>query len=205
MMRIFELNSSEISWIFTLGIILLAFSLRIMIELMDIKIKSLDFVSSVIMVLINLYLVQMMAELGSKRMLVAKPFLKIAVFSFTSYLFGIAAVQANLYIRLRRIRKSQIGKNSIKESLDNLPDGLCFSKLDGTPALVNRQMQMISYEVFGKHLVNDIKCAKLVREYKISEKTKILQKNPLVIEACGKIWFFQFIKDEKKKYRETIA
>ena len=205
MMRIFELNSSEISWIFTLGIILLAFSLRIMIELMDIKIKSLDFVSSVIMVLVNLYLVQMMAELGSKRMLVAKPFLKIGVFSFTACLFGIAAVQANLYIRLRRIRKSQIGKNSIKESMDNHPDGLCFSKLDGTPLLVNRQMQLISYEVFGKHLINDLTCARLVRECKVSDTTQILQKDPLVIGACGKIWLYQIIEDKEKKYRETIA
>lgn len=205
MMRIVELNSSEISLIFTLGMILLAFSLRLMIELMDIKPKSDAFILSVFIVLVNLLLVQILAELGSRRMLISKPFLNLWVSNFTSYLFGIAIAQIALFFKLRRIRKSQIGKNSIKESLDNLPDGLCFSKLDGTPALVNRQMQMISYEVFGKHLVNDIKCAKLVREYKISEKTKILQKNPLVIEACGKIWFFQFIKDEKKKYRETIA
>lgn len=205
MMRIIELNSSEISLIFTLGMILLAFSLRLMIELMDIKPKSDAFILSVFIVLVNLLLVQILAELGSRRMLISKPFLNLWVSNFTSYLFGIAIAQIALFFKLRRIRKSQIGKNSIKESLDNLPDGLCFSKLDGTPALVNRQMQMISYEVFGKHLVNDIKCAKLVREYKISEKTKILQKNPLVIEACGKIWFFQFIKDEKKKYRETIA
>ena len=44
MMRIFELNSSEISWIFIVGMILLAFSLRIMIELMDIKPKSDGFI-----------------------------------------------------------------------------------------------------------------------------------------------------------------
>lgn len=205
MMRIIELNSSEISLIFALGMILLAFSLRLMIELMDIKPKSDAFILSVFIVLVNLLLVQILAELGSRRMLISKPFLNLWVSNFTSYLFGIAIAQIALFFKLRRIRKSQIGKNSIKESLDNLPDGLCFSKLDGTPALVNRQMQMISYEVFGKHLVNDIKCAKLVREYKISEKTKILQKNPLVIGVCGKIWFFQFIKDEKKKYRETIA
>ena len=205
MMRIFELNSSEISWIFTLGMILLAFSLRIMIELMDIKIKSLDFVSSVIMVLVNLFLVQMMAELGSRRMLVAVPFLNLGVYSFTSYLFSIALIQVALFIRLRRIRKSQIGKNSIKESMDNLPDGLCISKLDGTPALVNRQMQMISYEVFGKHLINDLRCAKLVREGKVSDKAQILQKDPLVIGACGKIWLFQIIENKEKKYRETIA
>ena len=205
MMRIFELNSSEISWIFIVGMILLAFSLRIMIELMDIKPKSAAFLASVVTVLVNLFLVQMLAELGSRRMLISKPFLNLGAFSFTSFLFGIAAVQVALFIKLRRIRKSQIGKNSIKDSMDNLPDGLCISKMDGTPALVNRQMQLISYEVFGKHLVNDVRCEKLVREYKISEKTKILQKNPLVIEACGKIWLFQFTKDKEKKYRETIA
>lgn len=140
MMRIFELNSSEISWIFIVGMILLAFSLRIMIELMDIKPKSAAFLASVVTVLVNLFLVQMLAELGSRRMLISKPFLNLGAFSFTSFLFGIAAVQVALFIKLRRIRKSQIGKNSIKESMDNLPDGLCISKMDGTPALVNRQM-----------------------------------------------------------------
>lgn len=205
MMRIFELNSSEISCIFTLGMILLAFSLRIMIELMDIKPRSAAFASSVVMVLVNLFLVQMLAELGSRRMLLSKPFLNLGVFSFTACLFGIAAVQIALYIRLRRIRKSQIGKNSIKESLDNLADGLCFSKLDGTPALVNRQMQMISYEVFGKHLINDLTCARLIREGKVSKKTKILQTDPLVIGACGEIWLFQIVENKEEKFRETIA
>lgn len=205
MMRIFELNSSEISFIFIIGMILLAFSLRIMIELMDIKPRSAAFLASVFMVLVNLFLVQMLAELGSRRMMLSKPFLNLGVYSFTSYLFGIALIQIALFFKLRRIRKSQIGKNSIKESMDNLPDGLCFSKLDGRPALVNRQMQLISYEVFGKHLINDLRCAKLVREGKISDKTKILQTDPLVIRACGKIWLFLFIKDEEKKYRETIA
>lgn len=205
MMRIFELNASEISFIFIISMILLAFSLRIMIELMDIKPRSAAFASSVFMVLVNLFLVQMLAELGSRRMMLSKPFLNLGVYSFTSYLFGIALIQIALFFKLRRIRKSQIGKNSIKESMDNLPDGLCFSKLDGRPALVNRQMQLISYEVFGKHLINDLRCAKLVREGKISDKTKILQTDPLVIRACGKIWLFLFIKDEEKKYRETIA
>ncbi len=205
MMRIFELNSSEISIIFAICMVLLAISLRLMVELMDIKPRSAAFATSVVVVLVNLFLVQMMAELGSKRMLVAKPFLKIGVFSFTACLFGIAAVQANLFIRLRRIRKSQIGKNSIKESMDNLPDGLCFSKLDGTPALVNGQMQMISYEVFGKHLINDLTCARLAREGKVSKKSKILQTDPLVIGLEGKVWLFQIIENKEEKYRETIA
>lgn len=205
MMRIFELNSSEISIIFAICMVLLAISLRLMIELMDIKPRSAAFASSVVMVLVNLFLVQMMAELGSRRMLVAVPFLKIGVFSFTACLFGIAALQIIIYIKIRRMRMQGIGKNSIKESMDNLPDGLCFSKLDGTPTLVNRQMQMISYEVFGKHLINDLTFARLARECKVSDSTQILQKDPLVMGACGKIWLYQIIEDKEKKYRETIA
>lgn len=94
MMRIFELNSSEISWIFIVGMILLAFSLRIMIELMDIKPKSAAFLASVVTVLVNLFLVQMLAELGSRRMLLSKPFLNLGAFSFVSFLFGIAAYRS---------------------------------------------------------------------------------------------------------------
>lgn len=205
MMRIFELNSSEISIIFAICMVLLAISLRLMIELMDIKPKSAAFIASVFLVLVNLFLVQILAELGSRRMLISKPFLNLWVSNFTSYLFGIALAQIDLFFRLRRIRKSQIGKNSIKESMDNLPDGLCFSKLDETPTLVNRQMQMISYEVFGKHLINDLTCARLARECKVSDSTQILQKDPLVMGACGKIWLYQIIEDKEKKYRETIA
>lgn len=204
-MRIFELNSETISIIFAICMVLLAISLRLMIELMDMRPKSKSFLLSVVVVLVNLFLVQMMAELGSKRMIVAVPFLKIGVFSFTACLFGIAALQIIIYIKIRRMRMQGIGKNSIKESMDNLPDGLCFSKLDGTPALVNRQMQMISYEVFGKHLINDLTCARLARECKVSDTTQILQKDPLVIGACGKIWLYQIIEDKEKKYRETIA
>ncbi len=205
MMRIFELNSETISIIFAICMVLLAISLRLMIELMDMRPKSKSFLLSVAVVLVNFFLTQFLAELGSKRMLAARAFLNISVLGFAASLVGIAALQIIIYIKIRRMRMQGIGKNSIKESMDNLPDGLCFSKLDGTPALVNRQMQMISYEVFGKHLINDLTCAKLARECKVSDSTQILQKDPLVIGACGKIWLYQIIEDKEKKYRETIA
>lgn len=205
MMRIFELSSETISIIFAMCMVLLAISLRLMIELMDMRPKSKSFLLSVAVVLVNFFLTQFLAELGSKRMLAARAFLNISVLGFAASLVGIAALQIIIYIKIRRMRMQGIGKNSIKESMDNLPDGLCFSKLDGTPALVNRQMQMISYEVFGKHLINDLTCARLARECKVSDTTQILQKDPLVIGACGKIWLYQIIEDKEKKYRETIA
>lgn len=204
-MRLMDLNALSLSLVFIASMFLLAFSVRLMIEILDMKPKSWLFAASVAMVLINIYLLQFLAELGSGRMLVARPFLNIGVYSFASYLTSIAAIQLMLYLRVMRERTRTIGKNSIKESMDNLPDGLCFSKLDGTPLLVNGQMQMISYEVFGKHLINDLTCARLAREGKVSKKSKILQTNPLVIGLEGKVWLFQIIENKEEKYRETIA
>lgn len=204
-MRVMDLSTLSVSLVFIASMSLLAFSVRLMIEILDMKPKSKLFLCSVIMVVLNIFLLQFLSELGSKRMLVAKPFLNLGVFSFTSYLISIAAIQLWLFIRVTQGRGKTIGKNSIKESMDNLPDGLCFSKMDGTPALVNRQMQDISYQVFGKHLINDLTCARLVREYKVGDETQILQKDPLLIGVGGKVWLFQIIVDEEKKYRETIA
>ena len=205
MMRVMDLNALSLSLVFIASMFLLAFSVRLMIELLDMKPKSWLFISSVLMVIINISLLQFLAELGSGRMLVSRPFLNLGIYSFASYLVSIAAIQLALYLRVRRERPRTIGKNSVKESMDKLPDGLCFSKMDGTPALVNGQMQMISYEVFGKHLINDIRCARLIDEGKVSKKTKILQTDPLVIGLDGKVWYFQIIVNEEKKFRETIA
>lgn len=205
MMRVMDLNALSLSLVFIASMTLLAFSVRLMIEILDMKPKSGLFICSVAMVIINISLLQFLAELGSGRMLVARPFLNLGVYSFASYLVSIAAIQVALYLRVRRERPRTIGKNSIKESMDKLPDGLCFSKMDGTPALVNGQMQMISYEVFGKHLINDLTCARLADEGKVSKKTKILQKDPLIIGLDGKVWYFQIIVNEEKKIRETIA
>lgn len=204
-MRLMDLNALSLSLVFIASMFLLAFSVRLMIEILDMKPKSWLFISSVLMVLINILFLQFLAELGSGRMLVSRPFLNIGIYSFASYLTSIAAIQLMLYLRVMRERTRTIGKNSIKESMDNLPDGLCFSEMDGTPALVNGQMQMISYEVFGKHLINDIRCARLAREGKVSKKSKILQTDPLVIGLEGKVWLFQIIENKEEKYRETIA
>ncbi|MGN1250514.1 MAG: hypothetical protein ACI4XW_10620, partial [Candidatus Spyradocola sp.] len=43
---------------------------------------------------------------------------------------------------------------AIKESLDTLPDGVCFYAPDGQPLLVNEQMNRISGELFGREILN---------------------------------------------------
>ncbi len=51
-----------------------------------------------------------------------------------------------------KIRRSRIGRNSIKESFDNLPVGLCYFNPSGLPILVNRKMDQLVYEMIGRDL-----------------------------------------------------
>lgn len=49
-------------------------------------------------------------------------------------------------------RKNKIGRNSIKESLDNLPSGICFARPNGILVLYNRKMDALARELMGKDL-----------------------------------------------------
>ena len=60
-----------------------------------------------------------------------------------------------LFVRLIRHRKrDMLTPRSLKESLDTLPDGVCFFERDGQPLLVNTQMNKISSELFGSEILN---------------------------------------------------
>ncbi len=52
--------------------------------------------------------------------------------------------------------KNNISPHSIREALDNLPAGLCFSDCDGLPFLTNRRMYALSKEISGKELRSTI-------------------------------------------------
>ena len=51
-------------------------------------------------------------------------------------------------------RKTAITPSSIKESLDQLKTGLCFSQLNGLVILTNHRMNELSHAIFGKALQN---------------------------------------------------
>ena len=48
--------------------------------------------------------------------------------------------------------KARINRMSIKESLDNLPSGICIARKNGTLALCNRQMQRLFQQLAGMDL-----------------------------------------------------
>lgn len=202
-MTLSSLPGPILSLAFIASLLLLIMSIHIAVEWKDIKMRSPFFLYSLFFLFASFLPAQVLAEIGSGHMFLGRLFLHFPVYSLVLYLLAILSLEIFFMQTIRQIRKRQIGKNSIKESLDNLPDGLCFSKLDGTPLLVNRIMQEISYQVFGQWLVNDVVCAEAIKKKKIEPQADILQRHPLVIQANRKIWLIQLAHHDTVK--ETVA
>lgn len=69
-------------------------------------------------------------------------------------LFLLAAAETLLFRSLKRHQKTILTPMYAKESLDALPDGVCFFHADGQPLLVNTQMNRICAELFGRTMLN---------------------------------------------------
>lgn len=188
-------------FIASLAILLIAMDLSVE-AILTLRLPAL-FGLSALLVLAALLPAQVVAELGTGHIHLAEHVLSMPLFGFIAYLLLLLFFEGALARKLFKLKKEQLGENSVKESVDNLPDGICFSKCDGTPLLVNRQMQEISHQVFGKKLVNDLLCARDIEANRIRPRTKILQREPLIIESNSKVWQIKIIHHGLVK--ETLA
>ncbi len=98
---------------------------------------------------------------------------------------------------------------AVKESLDSLPDGVCFFLSDGQPLLTNSRMQKISGELFGTEILNADIFFNGLKEKNIDGKEKVLRTEPTVIlkTSDGKVWDFrkECISSHKENIFELIA
>ena len=168
-MTLFNLNTYNLAALFLLNTAILIVSVKIVVDTANSKLHSKYFVHSVFIFLLSFFSMQMLAEIGTGKLYFARPMVDLPLYLFILFDLFLCALELLFAISFIKTRKRIIGKNSIKESMDNLPDGICFSKLDGRPLLVNRVMQDISYAVFGNMLVNDVVCAENVRNNKIKK------------------------------------
>ena len=60
-----------------------------------------------------------------------------------------AIVAALLWRRQETWLRRELTSDSVREGLDNMPDGICFGTKEGIPLLVNRSMQEISSAALG--------------------------------------------------------
>lgn len=202
-MTLFTLNIYQLAILFLINSIIMVVSVKIVVEAANFKIRSRFFFHAVSIFLLTFIPLQILAEIGNGKLFISKIFLAFPLYLFIAYDIFLCTLESIFAVNFIKSNKEVISNNSIKESMDNLADGICFSKLDGTPLLVNRVMQDISYEVFGNMLVNDVVCAEDIRKNNIKKEALILQRNPLVIEALGDIWQIKVITHEN--VRETLA
>lgn len=66
----------------------------------------------------------------------------------------ILGIEAVFFINDMKWRRSHLSYNSIKESLDNMPYGICCYYESGMPRLVNLEMHLISEQLFGEKVTN---------------------------------------------------
>lgn len=202
-MTLLDLNTYQLAILFIINTGLLVVAIKAVVEVAFIKSWSKYFLQTVIILILSIFPIQVLAELGNGDFYLAKAFVDLPLYAFIAYDILLIVLEFIFAISFVKINRQTIGKNSVKKSMDNLPDGICFSKMDGTPLLVNRMMQDISFAVFGKMLANDLVCAKDIKNNNIKEGSKILQRDPLVIEAMGRTWQIKVIPHEN--VRETLA
>lgn len=203
LMTLANLNIYGLTLLFLVNALILVASIRLVVEAANIKIESKYFFFASLIFFLSFLPIQVLSEIARDKIFLAKKLLNLpplALLIYYGLLLTFEAIFAKNFISTTR---SVIGKNSIKESMDNLPDGICFSKMDGTPLLVNRVMQDISYQVFGSMLVNDLACAEQIQKLEIKKEAKILQMDPLIIEALGHIWQIKVVNHDNA--RETLA
>lgn len=112
------------------------------------------------------------------------------------------------FLLLRQKTRNSLTPGAIKESLDALPDGVCFSDRDGMPLLVNTQMNRLSGELFDSEILNAEHFWTLLNQKKIRNGA-ILNVEPDVIVRMsdGKVWNFHrgTIQVGRNEVRELIA
>ena len=106
-------------------------------------------------------------------------------------------VEAVFYVHMKKKSHSVITGKSVKESMDAMSDGICFSTKAGTPILINKKMYQICSELFNETLMNaNMFWDKLeyYRDNKVNRERA--SKDVLVLETGdGKAWHF---------YRQTL-
>lgn len=107
-------------------------------------------------------------------------------------LLGLTAAVVVFYVHLHRKRLKILTPNSVKESLDALPDGVCFSTVGGMPILVNMQMNRICGELFGCGIMNAEKFRNDLNTGEFKNGAKLIRVQPTVMVETGDQQFWDF-------------
>lgn len=119
------------------------------------------------------------------------------------------AVAVMLHIHIIRTGKTMITEDAIREGMDILPDGICFSDKDGCPLLVNTQMNMLCGRLLGSEIMNAEIFMENIRNAELEGNARRLRTQPAVTvkEADGQVWDFRYntVMSGNSEITEIIA
>lgn len=92
--------------------------------------------------------------LGFEEIAVCKWFCEQPVIFAFINVIAVLIILVCIIIKEIQYRKNTITRSSVKESLDKLSTGLCFSFENGKPVLVNHKMNELHYKLFDEDLQN---------------------------------------------------
>jgi len=98
-----------------------------------------------------------------------------------------------LWIVLYRESREIITVKSIKESIDLLPDGVCFSTHRGMPVLMNREMEKLCADFTGKGLVDTENFWENLKNGRVRENIKVISSKDMLTfqNQDGQVWDFR--------------
>ena len=96
-------------------------------------------------------------------------------------------------VLILRKKKRVITPSAVKESLDTLPDGICFSDEEGRPLLVNLCMNRISGDLFGQEILSSTIFWESLGQGVFLNEAKLLRTSPAITvqNTDGKVWDFR--------------
>ncbi len=128
------------------------------------------------------------------------PIWGIVLFIWIAVAYGLMSIMS-----AERRRRKVLSRYSIKESLDNLPSGVCFFHEDGTLTLCNRQMYNLVYELTGHDVQQYADFKEVIRW---SSGSSLVDGGKSVFRIAGKIWHFKetpIVDSKGNKYIQVVA
>lgn len=113
--------------------------------------------------------------------------------AFVALFIAMAGASAAVMLHRGLVRRrTMITKDSIKESADNLPVGLCFAKPGGQVLLANSRMEELSHMLTGRSMQDEDAFWSCVNTGELEEGSRriVLEELPSIITANGDVWSF---------------
>lgn len=199
-----QLNFIEQSFYYLIIAFLSTFGIALVYSLIIRRSKKLYIFTGIILLLVSFSLGQIIIELTSPYDFIIDTIGKIPLSLFNLTILSVGIGESLIFIKIIFKKEELLKEKAIKESMDNLPEGVCFSLKDGTPLLVNRRMHLLSYDLFGKILLNSNLFHEKLNNDTFLDEVAILHKDPtIILKIKDKIWNIRRL--EYESINETIA